>query len=166
MFNLGMPKSVSGHAAHDSRVSIECVFEFVAKSFFRNYPRWCHQVVDVTSLGSDVVHVGTRGRQTTLENGVQTTSTFEVSKFDPPNSLEITGISDRFRVEYQFSKKNSDESTIFFIFELQEIDPATKPFRKLIERALMEGAQATVDNIVALLEQKEVEPGEKRASLS
>lgn len=166
MFNLGTQKLVSGHGTRDSRVSIERVFDVVAKNFFENYPRWCPQVVEVIPLGSDLVYVGARGRQTTLENGVQTTSTFEVSKYDPPNSLEITGISDRFRVEYKFSKKNSDETTIFFIFELQEIDLTMKLFRKLIERALMEGAQETVDNIDALLEQKEAVSSEKRASLS
>jgi hypothetical protein len=166
MFNLGMPQSMSGRAARDTSVSVERVFDFVAKNFFENYPRWCSQVVGVIPLDSDLVHVGARGRQTTLENGVQTTSTFEVSKFDPPNSFEITGISDSFRGEYKFSKKNPNETKISFTFELQEMDIAMRPFRKLIERALIEGAQATVENIVVLVEQYEAESSHKRASLS
>ncbi|MGD9543521.1 MAG: SRPBCC family protein [Methylocystis sp.] len=166
MFDLGMPKSVSGHAAHDISVSIERVFDFVAENFFENYPRWCPQVVEVIPLDSDVVHIGARARQTTLENGVQTTSTFEVSKLDPPSAFEISGISDHFRGVYKFSKKNSNETTIFFQFEFQEIDFAMRPFRKLIERALKEGAQATIQNIASLLEQHETESGAKRSSLS
>lgn len=152
MFSLGSQKTILGQAAQTVHASCAGAFDFVATRYFDNYPRWCPQVIELAPLGSERIGVGAKGRQVTLENGVETPSTFHVSIYEPTQRFEILGISDPFRIEYAFEPEAEAATRVAFTLELLEVDLAMRPFRKLITRALTEGAEKTVENIKSLLD--------------
>jgi hypothetical protein len=158
MFSLGAPKTAVGHAETTVQASVESSYDFVARRYFENYPKWCPQVVEVEPLSELPVRVGTKGRQVARETGIETISTFEVSELEEPKRFEIVGASDPFKTTYQFTATSPETTEIAFTFELLELDFAMRPFHKLISTALKEGAIRTLENIRDLLEKSPARP--------
>lgn len=126
-------------------------FNFVARDFFANYPRWCPQVVDLEPSESAPARVGVTARQVTMERGIRSESTFAIVALERPRLLALEGISEPFSSSYEFECE-PDGTMLTFAFELREIELSMRPFVKLIRAALQDGAEQVVENIRALLE--------------
>jgi hypothetical protein len=145
------PPAVGGVA----RTVISCqrddAFNFVARDFFANYPRWCSQVVELAPSEGAPARVGATARQVTMDRDIRSESTFEIVAVDRPRLFALEGISEPFSSSYQFECE-SDGTALIFTFELREIEFSMRPFVKLIRAALQDGAEQIVENIRALLE--------------
>jgi Polyketide cyclase / dehydrase and lipid transport len=151
MLGLRSSGPVLGQAQDMVDCSASTAFHVVAKCFFQNYPTWCPQVVELEELTPPPIRVGTKGRQVTRDRGIDSESTFDVTKFSPDTDFEITGSSEPFRSSYTFEKHDKG-TVISFAFELKEIDLVMRPFQKLIRTALQDGAAQTIENIKNLIE--------------
>ncbi len=154
MLGLGAAKPVSGQAEDLVSCSAAKVFDYIADHFFDNYPKWCPQVVELEQLSAPPVGVGTRGRQVTRDRGIDSESTFEVTRFAAPERLEIKGATEPFRSSYEFHREGEEATRVSFTFELEELDLVMRPFQKLIRVALQDGALQTIENIKKLLEEQ------------
>lgn len=152
MFGIREAKPVAGQADDLVRCSLATAYDFIGSRFFENYRKWCPQVVELEELSQPPVHLGTRGRQVTRDRGIDSESTFEVSKFAPASKFEITGVTEPFRSAYELTSEGDGATRVKFTFELEQLDLAMRPFQKLIRTALEDGAIQTVENIKALLE--------------
>lgn len=153
--NLHLPKpGASPRVGGASKVRIsrpvEFAFDFIARDFFKNYRRWCPQVVELEPRDGPV-SVGVKARQVTLDRGIRSESTFEVSALDPGRRFEIAGLSEPFQSSYEF-EHDDDGTALTFKFELREVELSMRPFVKLIRSALQDGAEQTVENLKHLLE--------------
>jgi len=154
MLGLGAAKPVSGQAEGLVSCSAARVFEYIADQFFDNYPKWCPQVVELEQLSAPPVGVGSRGRQVTRDRGIDSESTFEVTRFEASEKLEIKGATEPFRSSYEFHREDEGTTRVSFTFELEELDLVMRPFQKLIRVALQDGATQTIENIKNLLEEQ------------
>ncbi|MFO1124702.1 MAG: SRPBCC family protein [Methylocystis sp.] len=157
-FNVNLPRlsaprpaPVAGVARTAISRPRDCVFNFVARDFFTNYQRWSPQVVELEPLESAPFRVGMTARQVTMERGIRSESTFEITAIEPPRLLALEGISEPFSSAYEF-ECDSHETLLIFTFELREIELSMRPFVKLIRAALQDGAEQIVENIRALIE--------------
>lgn len=126
-------------------------FDVVARDFFKNYQRWCPQVVELEPSGSAPARVGMTARQVTMERGIRSESTFEIVAVERPRLLALEGISEPFSSSYEFECE-SPGTMLVFTFELREIEFSMRPFVKLIRAALQDGAEQIVENVRALIE--------------
>ena len=126
-------------------------FDFVARSFFRNYQLWNPQVVELEPQGTRLAKVGARARQVTLDRGVAAESTFRIAALQPNRRLTLVGISQPFVSSYEFAPAATG-TILTFSFELTEIDLTLRPFASVIRDALQEGADQTIDNLKLVLE--------------
>lgn len=154
MFGLRMPAAPAVAASAVAPQAVETVFDFVARDFFTNYPRWCTQVVELEPAGSAPVRPGVMARQVTLDHGMRSETTFAVTEVEAPRRLVLEGVSEPFRSTYEFERRSETETEVTFRFEMLELDLSMRPFAKLIGNALQEGAEQTVENIQALLAEK------------
>jgi hypothetical protein len=154
MLGLGAAKPVSGQAEGLVSCSASRVFDYIATQFFDNYPKWCPQVVELEQLSAPPVGVGSRGRQVTRDRGIDSESTFEVTRFEAPEKLEIKGATEPFRSSYEIQREGEGSTRVSFTFELEELDLVMRPFQKLIRVALQDGAVQTIENIKKLLEEQ------------
>jgi hypothetical protein len=145
------PPAVGGIARTVISRPPDFAFDFVARDFFQNYPRWCPQVVELEPNGSAPVRVGMTARQVTMERGIRSESTFEIVNLERPRLLALEGISEPFSSSYEFECE-SQGTTLIFTFELREIELSMRPFVKLIRAALQDGAEQIVENLRALIE--------------
>lgn len=152
MLGIGEPKPVAGTAEDVVECSVDQVYAFIGLCFFENYPKWCPQVVELEQLTPPPIGEGAKGRQVTRDRGIDSESTFEVSRFEPSNRFEIKGNSEPFRSAYELTPAADGATKLSFTFELKELDLVMRPFQKLIRTALQEGAIQTVENIKQLLE--------------
>jgi hypothetical protein len=152
MLGMGGAKPVAGQADGVVSCSITKAYDYIGRSFFDNYPKWCPQVVELEQLSEPPVALGTRGRQVTRDRGIDSESTFEVSAFAPTSVFEIKGVSEPFRSSYVFADEGNGATRVSFSFELLELDLVMRPFQKLIRTALQDGAIQTIENITRLLE--------------
>jgi hypothetical protein len=152
MFGIGEFQPVAGQAEAAVQCSIETAYEFICLRFFENYPKWCPQVVRLEELSRPPIRLGSKGRQTMRDRGIECESTFEVCVFDPIRLFEIAGLSEPFRSTYELSSDGGRATQLKFTFELKQLDLAMRPFQKLIRAALEEGAVQTIENLKALLE--------------
>jgi hypothetical protein len=152
MLGIGGATPVVGKADDVVKYSITKVYDYIGWSFFKNYRKWCPQVVELEELSEPPVHLGTRGRQVTRDRGIDSESTFEVSEFAPNSKFEIKGVSEPFRFAYELTSEGDCATRVSFTFEIQQLDLAMRPFQKLIRTALQDGAIQTIENIRALLE--------------
>ncbi|KAF0208547.1 MAG: polyketide [Methylocystaceae bacterium] len=65
------PPAVGGVARTVISQPRDFAFDFVARDFFKNYQRWCPQVVELEPNGSAPVRVGMTARQVTMERGIR-----------------------------------------------------------------------------------------------
>lgn len=152
MFGTLASKSIAGSADGVVERPASEIFKFIAPGFFENYTKWCPEVVKLESLSETPVQQSSRGKQLTLDRGVETESSFEVSEYVSDEKFVITGLTDPFTSSYQIVPLGPDKCRLVFSFEIKEIDLLMRPFQKLIKRALEEGASRTVGNIKFLLE--------------
>jgi hypothetical protein len=152
MLGIAASKPVMGQAEDVVSCPISRTYDYIVLRFFENYPKWCPQVVELEELSPPPVQTGTRGRQVTRDRGIDSESTFEVSRIQPVSDFAIDGVSEPFRSSYEFRAEGDGATRIVFTFELKELDLVMRPFQKLIRTALQEGAIQTVENIKRLLE--------------
>jgi hypothetical protein len=153
MLGIAGAKPVAGQADDVVKCSIAKAYDYIGQRFFENYRKWCPQIVELKELSEPPVHLGTKGKQVTRDRGIESESTFEVSKFDPVSRFEIKGVSEPFRSEYELTSEGDGVTRVSFTFELLQLDLAMRPFQKLIRTALQDGAIQTIENIKALLEE-------------
>jgi signal transduction histidine kinase len=152
MLGLGAAKPISGVARAQVCCPIGSVFDFVGHGFFQNYTRWSPQVIELEPLSGGPVRAGATARQVTLDRGVRTESTFEITTFGPPKLLGLKGLSEPFKSFYEFEEQTDASTQLTFSFVLEERDVFMRPFDRLIRMTLQEGAQRTVENLKQLLE--------------
>jgi signal transduction histidine kinase len=152
MLGLATAKRISATARASIRCPIGSVFDFVGHDFFQNYTRWCPQVVELKPLSDGPVRAGVTARQITLDRGIRSESTFEITTFSPPKLLCLNGLSETFKSLYEFEEQTAATTQMVFSFELEERELFMHPFERLIRSALQEGAQQTVENLKQLLE--------------
>lgn len=146
------PQPIAATASAVIACPIGGVFEFVGHGFFQNYPRWSPQVVELEPLTAGPIGAGTAARQVTLDRGIRTESTFEITMFGPPRLLGIQGLSEPFKSFYEFEEKSCASTRVLFTFELEERALFMRPFETLIRSALEQGALRTVENLKQLVE--------------
>lgn len=128
------------------------VFDFAGHGFLTNYTRWCPQVVEFEPLGRGVARAGMRARQTTLDRGIRTVSTFEIESFTPPNAISLKGLTEPFTARYEFEKQSDETTLVRFHIEVEERRLFMRPFRQFLRESLDEGARRTVENLKQALE--------------
>lgn len=144
------PRAVGGMAKVHIARPLEAAFDYVVRDFFSNYRKWCPQVVEVEP-DDGPAEVGVKARQVTLDRGIRSESTFEISLLEPGRKLEIEGLSEPFHSSYEFERAEGG-TALTFKFELREVELSMRPFVKLIRSALQDGAEQTVENLKDLLE--------------
>ena len=152
MFQLRSARPISAQARAVVSCPLGSSFNFVGHGFFQNYARWAPQVVELQPLFEGPVREGAKVRQVTLDRGVRTESTFQITQFGPPRVLGLKGISEPFTTLYEFEDATTGATRIAFSFEMEEKNPFMLPFGALFRASLQEGAQRTVENIKQLLE--------------
>lgn len=108
MLGLTTAKSISATARASVRCPIGSVFDFVGDNFFQNYTRWCPQVIELEPLSDGPVRAGVTARQITLDRGIRSESTFEITTFCPPKLLGLKGLSETFKSSYEFEEQGFD----------------------------------------------------------
>ncbi|MEQ1559399.1 MAG: hypothetical protein ABL933_10750 [Methyloglobulus sp.] len=152
MYPFDISRPVIGKASIEINKPITYVFCFVGKKFFDNYPKWALEVSEFKPLTGTEIFVGAKAQQIRLEQGQKVESVFEVSAFEPPFKMILSGVDMPFRNSYLFFSHDTQELTeLEFSFELLELDLFMRPFEKLIRMAIEEGAENTVANIKKLL---------------
>lgn len=155
MFNLGSKDPVVGSASITIGHPTEDLFRFIGVDFFRNYPKWSPEVIQLESLTEGPVKLGTVIRQVRVDQGHRTDSKFRVNIFEPNKRLCFAGVSDPYRCTYELSELNGgNASRLTFTFELLEIQMFMRPFEKLIRSVVQDGSDRTVRNIKRLVETK------------
>lgn len=152
MYPFDISKPVVGKARIEIHKPVALVFCFVGKNFFDNYPKWALEVSDFKPLTGNEIFVGAKAQQTRNDQGQKVESVFEVSEYETPQKVTLTGVDTPFRNTYLFSSAgNQDFTELEFSFELLELELFMRPFEKLIRTAIEEGAENTVENIKNLL---------------
>lgn len=152
MFRFDLSRPVIGKASIQIDKSVDVVFSYVARHFFENYPKWALEVVEFKPINDNKMAVGALARQTRVDQGQKTESTFEVVTLKPNELLELNGLSAPYRNSYHFQTLDKGQRTrLTFSFELLELEVFMRPFEKLIQRAIEEGAQNSLENIKQLL---------------
>jgi len=154
MFSLGTCKPISVGARAMVRCPIGSVFDFVGYGFFQNYTRWCPHVIELEPFSNGPVGAGVTARQVTLDRGICSESTFEITTFAPPRHLGLKGLSEPFKSFYEFEEQTAASTQMVFSFELAERELFLRPFERLFRATLQEGAQRTVENLKHLLENR------------
>lgn len=152
MFIPATSRPISAKAEAVVQCPIGGAFDFVGHGFFKNYPRWCPQVVTLEPLSDGPVREGAMARQVTLDLGIRNESTFEIAVFGPPRRLALKGISESFEAFYEFEARSAASTNMVFSFELEKPGLFLRPFDKIIGSALREGARRVVENLKWLLE--------------
>jgi Polyketide cyclase / dehydrase and lipid transport len=152
MFPFDISRPIVGKASVEINKPVDHVFHFVGERFFDNYPKWALEVSEFKPLTGDGVYVGAKAEQTRQEQGQKVRSVLEVSEFEPPQKVTLTGVDAPIRNTYQFYDHGRKDSTkLEYSFELMELELYMRPFEKLIRHAIEEGAENTVENIKNLL---------------
>jgi Polyketide cyclase / dehydrase and lipid transport len=152
MLGLTTAKRISATARAFVRCPIGSVFDFVGHDFFQNYTRWCPQIVELEPLSDGPVRAGVTARQITLDRGIRSESTFEISTFGPPKLLGLKGLSEPFKSLYEFEEWTAASMQMAFSFEFEEWELFMRPFDTLVRATLQQGAERTVENLKQLLE--------------
>jgi hypothetical protein len=130
---------------------INSVFQFIGVEFFKNYPRWSPEVVELQATSPGPMRLGTTGRQVRIDQGRRTESTFRVSGFKPGQYIAFQGAPSPFYITYQLEPVG-DSTRLTFTFELSRIEFYMRPFEKLIRIAMQDGASQVTRNLKRLIE--------------
>ncbi|MDZ7589645.1 MAG: PAS domain-containing protein [Rubrivivax sp.] len=142
---------IRGEASATIRQPVSTVFSFIVEDFLTNYPRWSPEVQSLRPLSEGVLRVGFMAEQTRVDQGRRSTSTFRVTACDRDRRLQITGISQPFRLSFELDAVGAT-TKLTFSFELLKVDFFMRPFEKLIRLAIADGARGVVGNLKQLLE--------------
>jgi hypothetical protein len=148
---------VRAQASTVIRRSPEEVYRFIAVDFFRNYPRWSPEVVELCATTPGPVRVGTAGRQVRVDQGRRSESVFRVTDLEDGRRIVFQGGPSPFRLAYHFEGREA-ATHLTLAFELQRLDLLMRPFEKLIRVAVQDGVERVVRNLKTLIE-AEVPPG-------
>ena len=126
-------------------------FRFVAIDFFRNYPRWSPEVVDLRPLSAGPLRPGSTARQVRVDYGRRTASTFRVSALEHGRRLTFQGVSSPFMTDYRFEAQ-AEHTWLTFTFVLRRLDLWMRPFEERIRRAAQQSSEQVVANVKSLIE--------------
>lgn len=148
-------QAVVGEATTIIHRPVESVFHFIADEFEANYPRWSPEVTELKVLSAGALDCDWFARQTRVDHGHKTTSTFRVADIQRPNWIVFSGVSAEFVCTYALDRvgANDDSARLRFRFEFPRLELRLRPFRKLIQTSVQEGAERTVYNLKGLVEQ-------------
>ena len=135
------------------RRPVSKVYNFVITDFFKNYPRWSPEVIELESIEAATIALGVRGRQIRVDQGRRSETRFQITELiDQKRAVFDGDLQAKFAIRYNFEIKSEEETFIYFEFELKKIDLFMMPFQKLIRIAIQDGADKTVRNIKRLIE--------------
>ena len=135
------------------RRPVSKVYNFVITDFFKNYPRWSPEVIELESIEAVTIALGVRGRQIRVDQGRRSETRFQITELiDQKRAVFDGDLQAKFAIRYNFEIKSEEETLIYFEFELKKIDLFMMPFQKLIRIAIQDGADKTVRNIKRLIE--------------
>ena len=153
MFNLGAKEPVVAKASTVVERSSVDIFRYLGDEFFKNYPKWSPEVVELEQLTDGPVKLGTIARQERIDQGRRTETKFKINSYERSKRLGFAGVSDPFRCVYELEEIEPGKSSrLTFVFELTEIQLFMRPFEKLIRVVVQEGAERTVRNLKRLTE--------------
>lgn len=136
----------------------QAVFDYVANGFFRNYPRWAPEVVQLASLTPGPIRVGGLGRQVRVDFGRRTEATFRVTRLEAPKLVAFEGISQPFTIAYGFTAAG-DHTRVTLIFELLRLEFFMRPFERIIRAAVRDSVAGTMKRLKVTAEREIVLPG-------
>ena len=159
---FGSTKPLEGKASAVVVKPVEEVFQFIGEDFFKNYPRWSTEVVELKSMSDGPVRVGTRAKQVRVDYGRRSESIFTVVDFQANQRIAFSGMgqaadaprSSAYRCAYDLDDPRLTQpcTRVTFTFEVPELELFMRPFEKLIRVAVQEGAEHTVKNVKSLIE--------------
>jgi len=129
------------------------VYAFVVTDFFKNYPRWSPEVIELEAIGAKNIALGSRGRQIRVDQGRRSETRFQVTELvDNKRAVFDGDLQAKFAIRYDFQSISDHECLLVFEFELKKLDFFMMPFQKLIKLAIQDGAERTIRNIKRLVE--------------
>lgn len=143
---------VDGAASIVVQRPLSAVFDFTALHFFENYTRWCPQVVEFEPLQPGTAKAGMKARQTTVDRGIRTVSTFEIQSLTPLRAIRLQGLTEPFTACYDFEGQTDDSTLVSFRIQVEERRLFMRPFRQNLQESLKKGAKHTVENLKRALE--------------
>lgn len=131
---------------------VDVVYDFVAIEFFRNYPRWSPEVIELRALSPGPLRVGVVGQQVRVDYGKRHEAMFRVTDLDACRRVAFEGITSPFTVDYRFVAR--DEATqVNFSFRLLRLSLLLRPFETRIRHAVQEGSVRVVQNLKRIIEE-------------
>ena len=129
---------VVGEATTTIHRPVESVFHFIADEFEANYPRWSPEVVDLKVLSAGALDHDWFARQTRVDQGHKTTSTFRVTDIQRPSRIVFSGVSAEFVCTYALDRVGAGNNNAWlrFRFEFPRLELRLRPFRKLIQTSV------------------------------
>lgn len=156
--SFGASKQICGEASIVIKTNSKDVFCFIAENFFRNYPKWAPEVVELEALDGEQVRVGAKGRQVREDNDSQVESIFEIVEYNPHSVFALQGLSTPYKQTYLISSEEQGiQTNLTFRFDLLEIEIFMRPFEKLIRVAIEDGAENTVEKIRDLVQTQQMQ---------
>jgi hypothetical protein len=153
MFSLGNKDPVVGGASITIERPVEEVFRFIGVDFFRNYPKWSPEVIELCCLSEGPVRAGTLASQVRIDQGHRSASRFRVTAYEENRRLRFDGVSNPYRCSYEMLPLSELSTTrLSFGFELLQLELFMRPFEKLIRVVVQDGAERTVRNLKRLIE--------------
>lgn len=135
------------------RKHVSKVYSFVVTDFFKNYPRWSPEVIELEPIGANAIALGVRGRQIRVDQGRRSETRFQITELvDQKRAVFDGDLQAKFAIRYNFESRSDEETILSFEFELKKIDLFMMPFQKLIRIAIQDGADKTIRNIKRLIE--------------
>lgn len=130
------------------------VFSFIADNFEANYQRWSPEVSDLMILSTPELDGDWLARQTRVDHGHKTTSTFRIRDVERPSRIIFEGVSADFLCTYALQPigPEGEATQLRFRFEFPRLELRMRPFRKLVQTSVQEGAGRIVHNLKGLIE--------------
>jgi len=144
---------------------VDVVYDFVATEFFRNYPRWSPEVIELRALSVGPIHVGAVGQQVRVDYGKRHEAMFRVTDLDVCRRVAFEGITSPFTVDYRFVAR--DEATqVNFVIRLLRLSLVLRPFESRIRHVVHEGSARVVHNLKRIIEEDSVGAETKRGDVA
>jgi hypothetical protein len=141
----------------------QAVFDYVATGFFRNYPRWAPEVVQLTALSPGPIRVGALGRQVRVDFGRRTEASFRVTRLEAATAVAFEGITTPFTIFYGFAAFG-EHTRVTLVFELLRLEFFMRPFERIIRAAVRDSVAGTMARLKATAEREIERPGAVVAS--
>lgn len=133
--------------------TIDDVFCFVAKGFVANCPKWSPEVSELVLLSDGPLVKGSRLMQRRSGGSGSRESELIITDLAKNSSFGYAAETDSYVGNFEFEVLNEGKKTrLRFLFRLENVEIAMRPFAKLIRTAIREGVKQTSDNIRDILE--------------